>query len=75
MKSKNMTVFLHLVCVFCLLISLAGCGDSSDGGMLGPPDDAVDIGDVSDDSGGGGDDGGGDDGNGDDETVDDETNP
>ena len=52
-----------------MVIGLAGCGSSSDGGMLGPPDDAADIGDVSDDSGDGGDDG-----NGDDET-DDETNP
>ena len=74
MKSKKMTVFLHLVCVFCLVIGLAGCG-SSDGGMLGPSDEPLDIGDVSDDSGDGGGDGGGDDGNGDDEINDDETNP
>jgi len=66
MKAKKMTVFLRLVCAFCLVIGLAGCGSSSDGGMLGPPDDAVDIADVSDDLG---------DGNGDDENTDDETTP
>ena len=66
MKAKRMTVFLGLVCAFCLMIGLVGCGSSSDGGMLGPPDDTVDIGQVSDDLGGG---------DGDDEANDDETSP
>ena len=69
MKAKRMTAFLYLLCACCLVIGLAGCGGSSDGGVLTPPEGAVVIGDVSDDPGGG--DG---DGSGDDEATD-ETTP
>ena len=75
MKSKTITALLCFLCACCLVVGLTACSNSSDGGMLGPPEDTVGIEDVSDDAGG--DDDGGDDGDGDDgdEATDDETTP
>ena len=71
MKSKAITALLCFLCACCLALSLTACSNSSDGGMLGPPEDTVGIEDVSDDAGGDDDDG---DGDGD-EATDDETTP